>query len=99
MPLLAGFPILQSLEIELTKLSYLGLAMMLGGLLCTFLTGFKLLTIMFTKPNNPDEIKETMSDKITIGLMVVLLLLVGLLPSVFNSILSNLSAKFPLLLQ
>jgi NADH:ubiquinone oxidoreductase subunit 2 (subunit N) len=99
MPLLAGFPILQSLEIELTKLSYLGLAMMLGGLICVFLTGFKLLTIMFTKPDNPDEIKETISDKITIGLMVALILLVGLLPSVINSILSNLSAKFPLLLQ
>jgi NADH-quinone oxidoreductase subunit N len=99
MPLLAGFPIVQNLEIGLTKLSYLGLAMMLGGLICIFLTGFKLLTIMFTKPDSPADIKETMIDKLTIGLLVALILLVGLMPSVFNTFFSNLSAKFPLLLQ
>jgi hypothetical protein len=57
------------------------------------------LTIMFTKPDSPADIKETMIDKLTIGLLVALILLVGLMPSVFNSFFSNLSAKFPLLLQ
>jgi len=99
MPLLAGFPILQGLEMELSKLSYLSLAMMLGGLFCLFLTGFKLLTIMFAKPGDLVEMKETMSDKLMIGLLVVLILLVGLMPAVFNSFLSSLAGKFPFLLQ
>ncbi len=99
LPLLAGFPILQGLEMELSKLSYLSLAMMLGGLFCIFLTGFKLLTIMFTKPGEHAEMKETMSDKLMIGLLVALILLVGLIPAVFNSFLSSLAGKFPFLLQ
>ena len=99
MPLLAGFPILQGLEMELSKLSYLSLAMMLGGLFCIFLTGFKLLTIMFSKPADSAEMKETMSDKLMIGLLVVLILFVGFMPTVFNSFLSSLAGKFPFLLQ
>ena len=99
LPLLAGFPVLQGLEMELSKLSYLALAMMLVGLFCIFLTGFKLLTIMFTKPGDLTEMKETMNDKLMIGLLVVLMLLVGLMPAVFNSFLSSLAGKFPFLLQ
>jgi NADH-quinone oxidoreductase subunit N len=99
MPLLAGFPILQGLQAELYKLSYLALAMMLGGLFCIFLTGFKLLTIMFSKPDDFTEMKETLRDKLTIGLLVIFILVVGLMPAVFNSFLSSLAGKFPFLLQ
>ena len=99
MPLLAGFPILQGLEAELFKLSYLSLAMMLGGLFCIFLTGFKLLTIMFTRPANLADMKESMTDKLTIGLLVALVLLVGLFPAVFSYFLSGLAGKFTFLLQ
>ncbi len=99
MPLLAGFPILQGLQAELFKLSYLALTMMIIGLFCLFLTGFKLLTIMFARPPTLTEEKETLHEKITLGLLTILILVVGLLPAVFNSFLSSLAGKFPFLLQ
>jgi len=99
MPLLAGFPILQGLETNLSTLSYLALAMMLAGLFSLFLTGFRLLTILFARTDNLPEMKETMNDKLTIGLLVILILLIGFIPAIFNSFLSNLAGKFQFLLQ
>ena len=99
LPLLPGFPFVQSLIYDLINLSHLALILYLIGMLMFFLTGLHILTITQAKTTEGIKIKETPKIKSLLSFAMFLLLLAGIFPGFINSFFLKLANKFPLLMH
>lgn len=94
LPLLPGFPTKLPILIGLSQISITSIIFVSIGLFGLFVAGFRFLAIIFSTRNIEDEIEsETLLQKIFFSLGVVLLLAMGIFPSlILNPFLEILSA-------
>lgn len=98
-PLLANFAIIQPLLTKLNITSTLFVIALVSGSVLLFFSGYKLLVTIFMKPDAIYEKNETRIEKILIGGLVLLVLVIGIFPSLVLSPFLSILAKFPFLLQ
>jgi NADH-quinone oxidoreductase subunit N len=99
LPLLPGFPLIQIMEWELVNLSFLSVVMLLAGMFFLFLACLRLVSISFTKTAGMPRMEESAVTRWFITAVVVLMIVIGLLPAVVNSLFLSLAARFPQLLR
>ncbi len=94
LPLLPGFPTKLPILIGLSQISISSIIFVSIGLFGLFVAGFRLLAIIFTTSNNQNEIEsESLLQKIFFSFGVIVLLAMGIFPSlVLNPFLEILSA-------
>lgn len=98
-PLLANFPIIQPLLAKLNDTSALFVAALALGSVLLFFSGYKLLVVVFMKPEAISEKNETGVEKILMGGLIFLVLVIGIFPSLLLSPFLSILTKFPFLLQ
>lgn len=94
LPLLAGFPTKLPILIGLSQLTISPIIFVSIGLFGLFVAGFRFLAIIFTDRKDEDDIEsETLIQKVFFSIGIVLLLAMGIFPSlVLNPFLEILSA-------
>jgi formate hydrogenlyase subunit 3/multisubunit Na+/H+ antiporter MnhD subunit len=94
LPLLPGFPTKLPILIGLSQLTITPLIFVSIGLFGLFVAGFRFLAIIFSTRHNENEIEsESLLQKIYFSIGIVLLIIMGIFPSVvLNPFLEILSA-------
>ena len=98
-PLLAGFPIVFHLAILLSDFSIISLILLTIGEVALFMTGLKFLFITVKRFKNMEFTTEKTIERLVIFILILLLLMIGIVPSFFFISISNILAKFTFLFE